>query len=175
MNSRQCTLTYTSSPTDLAVEGQGFFVVSDANGTMSLTRAGSFAKNGNGDLVNAAGFKLMAYPVTGGTNPVTNGFAGLVPVSIASLGPVAQPSTFGTLSVNLPPESAVVTGSLPSSNAPGAVHTKMTSLVVYDNVGTAKTLDIYETKTATNTWEIAVFDRSAATIGGFPYTGGPLA
>jgi len=176
-NTEQGALSYTASPTDLAIQGAGFFVVSGPDASIGLTRAGSFRTDVNGDLVNSAGFKLLGYPTSGGTSPVTNGFAGLVPVNVGALGPIATPSTSGTLTVNFPSESAIIPGAgLPSMNVGTSTFTKMTSLVAYDNVGAEKTLDVYETKTAANTWEIAVFDRSAAASGGgFPYTSGPLA
>ena len=58
----------------------GFFVVQDAGGTPFLTRAGSFVPDGEGDLVNAAGFYLMGYSFANGTpSAVANGFGGLEP------------------------------------------------------------------------------------------------
>ena len=55
--SRQGALSYTLSKTDLAVQGDGFFVVQDNNGGNFLTRAGSFVVDGqSGNLVNSAGF-----------------------------------------------------------------------------------------------------------------------
>ena len=70
---RQGSLEYTTSITDLAVNGDGFFVVSDNDGANFLTRAGSFVPNGDGELVNAAGYRLMGYSVTNGTaNSVAN-------------------------------------------------------------------------------------------------------
>jgi flagellar hook protein FlgE len=176
-NSQQGALTYTSSTTDLAIRGEGFFVVTGADGTTSLTRAGSFVPDGEGLLVNAAGQTLMAYAAKDGVTPVSNGLSGLVPVDMSTLGLVALPSTKGVLSVNLPPDAvAVPTTQAASANTVAAQFTKMTSLAAFDAVGAPITLDIYETKTAANTWEVAVFDRDAAATGGaFPYTSGPLA
>ena len=56
----------TTSPTDLAIGGNGFFVVSlNPNETVQsnymLTRAGSFLPDENGDLRNSAGFYLAGY------------------------------------------------------------------------------------------------------------------
>ena len=68
-------LRYTSSASDLAINGEGFFVVQDSGGTPYLTRAGSFVPDGEGRLVNAAGVTLMGYNFANGTpSPVTNGF-----------------------------------------------------------------------------------------------------
>src|SRR5262249_28845064 len=57
-------LQFTTSTTDLAVQGNGFFVVSDVTGTQHfLTRAGSFVPDSRGNLVNPAGFYLMGYNI----------------------------------------------------------------------------------------------------------------
>ena len=176
-NDQQGGFAYTSSASDLAIQGDGFFVVRNADGKTSLTRAGAFTQTGDGKLVNTAGYQLMAYAASGGTTPVSNGLAGLVPVDIKSLGLIAQPSTKGALSVNLPPDGTMVSSStLPSLNSATSKFTAKTSLVVYDNVGGAKILDVYESRTGIDTWEFTVFDRSqAASNGGFPYASGPLA
>ena len=64
---QQGDLKYTTSVTDLAVNGDGFFVVQDPSGKPFLTRAGSFVPDGDGRLVNAAGFYLMGYSFANGT------------------------------------------------------------------------------------------------------------
>jgi flagellar hook protein FlgE len=49
-------------------------------------------------------------------------------------------------------------------------------MVTYDNLGNAVTLDIYFTKTGTNTWESAIYNQADAPAGGgFPYANPPLA
>ena len=176
--SEQGSFKFTTSATDLAVKGNGFFVVSDSGGQSFLTRAGSFVRDAEGDLVNAAGFKLMGYDLAGGTpSIVTNGTAGLNAVNIGSFALQATPSTQGQLYLNLPATAAVVAAAnLPSANAATAEYTGKTSLIAYDNVGSEVTLDIYATKSATGSWEITAFDHAAAAVGGsFPYTSGPLA
>ena len=81
--SEQGTLRYSTSGTDLAITGNGFFVVEDPNGRVFLTRAGSFVPNAEGDLVNAAGFKLLGYPdASSGASPVANGFDGLSIINV---------------------------------------------------------------------------------------------
>jgi flagellar hook protein FlgE len=173
---QQGALNYTSSSTDLAISGSGFFVVEDASGAASLTRAGSFVKDGQGNLVNAAGDTLLGYPSTVGTTPVANGFAGLVPVNLASLPLKADASTQGRFYVNLPAMIDPVAGPLPSANAASSSTTRLSSIVAYDNIGAPVTLDVYQSKVAGNTWEITVFNRADAASGGnFPYSTGPLA
>ncbi|MBX3582153.1 MAG: flagellar hook protein FlgE [Rhizobiaceae bacterium] len=175
--SQQGDLRYTNSGSDLAIKGNGFFVVENANGTPFLTRAGSFVPDGNGNLINAAGFYLMGYSFAAGPPATTaNGFGGLERVSIAQQGLIATPSTQGTFKANLPAGADIASGPLPSSNDPNAVATQKSSLVVYDNLGNEVMLDLHYTKTAANTWEVAVYDQSGAAPGApFPYSSGPLA
>lgn len=176
--SEQGSFRFTTSATDLAVKGSGFFVVSGNGGQSFLTRAGSFVRDAEGNLVNAAGMKLMGYDLSGGTpSIVTNGVAGLDPVNIGSLALQATASTTGKLSVNLPANAAIVpAANLPGANAATAAYTGKTSLIVYDNVGGEVTLDVYAAKSANGTWQMTVFDHATAATGGsFPYTSGPLA
>jgi flagellar hook protein FlgE len=178
MVSQQGTLSYTGSGTDLAVTGNGMFIVSSASGTVALTRAGAFTFDGSGYLVNTAGLRLMGYDITSGDpGIVANGTAGLAPIALSNLSLRAVPSTSGELQVNLPPSAAIIAAAnLPSANAATAQYSAKTSLVVYDNIGDQKILDIFFSKSAANTWDVAVFDRSQApTTGEFPYTGAALA
>ncbi|WP_395450309.1 flagellar hook protein FlgE [Aminobacter sp. UC22_36] len=170
------TLQYTTSGTDLAVEGNGFFVVKDASGSPFLTRAGSFVPDGQGRLINAAGYQLMGYSYANGVPAATaNGFDGLVPVQISSSELTALPTKNATFTANLPSDATAVTGAIPSGNAAGATYTSKSSMVVYDNLGGKKIVDIYYTKTGANTWDVAVFDQSKAAPGtSFPYAAGGL-
>ncbi|MCL4766643.1 MAG: flagellar hook protein FlgE [Hyphomicrobiaceae bacterium] len=176
--SSQGALAYTTSTTDLAARGRGFFLVSGPDGQVYMTRAGSFVMDGEGRLVNAAGYSLMGYPLANGSpSVVANGYAGLEVVNIGELALQANPSTEGTFFVNLPSNAAVVPAAdLPSANAATAAFTGKSSLIAYDNLGNEVIVDIYSSKVADETWEIAVFDRAAAAAGGaFPYAAGPLA
>lgn len=176
--SEQGSLGFTTSNTDLAIEGDGFFVVEDDNGTTFLTRAGSFTPDGDGYLVNSGGYRLLGADYATGTPvPVVNGFDGLVPVQIGSAGLTATASTAGYFAANLDNDEAVTAAALPSSNAALAEGTHQSSLVAFDSKGAKVTLDFYYTKTAANTWEVAVYDQAEATTGGttsFPYASGPL-
>ncbi|MBZ9964503.1 flagellar hook protein FlgE [Mesorhizobium sp. BR1-1-2] len=170
-------LQYTTSVSDLAVSGDGFFVVQDPSGTPFLTRAGAFVPDGQGRLVNSAGFQLMAYSYENGVPAATvNGFEGLVPVVISDQGMTATPSTEGLYSGNLPAGATpVAAGNLPTTNAAGAQYTSKSSMVAYDNLGNKKLLDVYFTNTGAGTWQVSVFDQSKATAGtSFPYAGGAL-
>ncbi len=175
--SEQGTFKFTTSTTDLSVKGSGFFLVNNDNDQTYLTRAGSFVKDGNGDLVNAAGFTLMGYSLApGAATPVANGTAGLEVVNIGALALQADPSTEGNLYVNFPSNATDVTGDTPADNTATSTYTAKTSLVTYDNLGNQVTVDVYATKTAADTWQIAVYDQADAdaTSGAFPYANAAL-
>ena len=96
--------------TNLAVQGNGFFVVSDAAGDVFLTRDGSFVPDASGNLVNmAAGYYLMGTNVQNGNfSPVANSLSGLQKVNVSKSGEQAVATTSGTLSVNLDSRTAAV-------------------------------------------------------------------
>lgn len=171
-------LSFTRSPTDLAIKGDGFFMVRGGNETPYLSRAGSFVPNSDGELVNAAGFKLLGYSLIGGNQTsIVNSAAGLEVVGTANLGLKAVPSSQAKLQLNLPAASAITApGLLPSTNAANSSYAGKTSMVTYDNLGSKVIFDLYSAKTATGEWEVSVYDSAgASSTGGFPYAAGPVA
>ncbi|MEX3007040.1 flagellar hook protein FlgE [Hoeflea sp. TYP-13] len=174
--SQEGALQFTTSITDLAIGGDGFFVVQDSSNVSYLTRAGSFIPDSDGNLVNAAGYQLMGYDYANGTpTPVVNGFDGLVPINVLQGALQADASTTGVFTANLNSDAAIVTGTLPSANAATSQYTHKSSLVVYDDLGGEVLLDFYYTKTAADTWEVSVFDQAGATAGtSFPYSSAAL-
>ena len=157
----------TTSDSDLAISGNGFFVVRDGAGAPFLTRAGNFVVDGpTGNLVNAGGFTLQGYSLANGDpNPVLNGIADLQPINVSSLGQEARPTLNSSIDGNLSFEAT------PAGAAPPTVatFTKKSSLKVFDNVGQAKILDVVMTKTAANAWSVSFYDQAApATFPGSP-------
>ena len=178
--SKQGTLAFTSSVYDLAINGDGFMLVSNKAGDISLTRAGAFVPDGEGNLINSGGFKLMGYPITSGSSVPTpaNGTAGLVPIDIVQAGLEATATTSGEFAVNLPASAAsVAPADMPSVNAVNSTYTSRSSLVVYGNLGEEKQLDVHYAKSTTfGEWEMSVFDATDRSLaGGFPYANPALA
>lgn len=170
-------LNFSTSTTDLAISGNGFFAVSGPDGNDYLTRAGSFVPDAEGKLINAAGYALLGYDISGGdVTGIVNSTAALEEINIGNLTLAANPSQNGVLTANLPAGATVVAAAnLPSANAATATATNTSSIIAFDNLGEQVTLDIYYTKTAASTWEVAVFDRADKPVGGgFPYAAGPL-
>jgi flagellar hook protein FlgE len=158
--SSQGHLQFTTSSTDLAVQGNGFFVVSDPSGANFLTRAGSFVPDSQGNLVNAAGFHLMGYNIQNGPPAlVANGFGGLqvVNVNVATL--QAQPSTTSAVNANLDPSTPI--NALPVGPAN---FTSKTSMVAFDNIGRAVTVDVFMLHTAADTWDIQAVDPAGVVL-----------
>jgi flagellar hook protein FlgE len=157
------------------VQGSGFFLVDDGAGTTFLTRAGSFRQDDQGNLVNAAGFTLLGYSAASGATSA-DGLGSLTRVNVLTNNLSAAPSTQATFSANLDSRAAAANGNLPSTNAATVEYTSKSSLVTYDNLGTATTLDLYFTKAATNTWELAIYNAADAAAGTtFPYAQPALA
>ena len=163
----------TTSKTDLAIQGNGFFVVQDEAGAPLLTRAGNFVVDGpTGNLVNSGGFTLMGFNILDGeASPTLNGVGGMVPVNMAGLSMRATPSTSGTVSGNLSADTKDLTGALSPTN-----YSKKSSIVTFDKLGNSVTLDLYLGKmpaSATdpvvpeNTWTARVYapDGTALTGG----------
>lgn len=143
--SAQGTFTYTTSATDLAINGEGFFIVKGTDGIEYLTRAGAFTPLDDGTLRNTAGFTLMGYEYSSTDDPtiVVNGFDGLQEINLSSGSLSATGSETGQLDVNLPSNEAVG-------------YTKSTSLVAYDSQGNTRLLEFNYEKTADNEWEVEV-------------------
>lgn len=170
-------LKYTTSVTDLAIDGSGFFVVSDPGGTTFLTRAGSFVPDKDGYLVNTSGYKLQGWNLEWGPRPADLNESLLQPIRINDSSQYAAASTSGVFTANLPSSSAIVPAAdLPSANGGASTaFAAKSSLVAYDGLGSKVILDVYLTRSAAGSWEVAIFDQSQASAGGgFPYASGPL-
>ncbi len=106
--------------TDLAISGQGFFVVKDISNVISYTRAGSFRVNNDGDLVNPSGFKLQGWPLdnngrlpgaAGNTNTTSSQLLeSLVDVNVAGVAAEASATTQIDWGINLDASQAALTG-----------------------------------------------------------------
>src|SRR5215471_2632449 len=59
----QGTIQLSSNPSDLAIQGEGFFIVRGGDGEQLYTRNGSFTLNSQDELVTSTGNKLLGYGV----------------------------------------------------------------------------------------------------------------
>lgn len=103
---QQGILQQSSSSTDIALSGNGFFVVKAGTSGMQeplYTRAGSFSEDERGVLSNPQGFFLYGWPLDqDGNLPAGQAdISSLVPVDVAFLGGLTQPTTSASMALNL--------------------------------------------------------------------------
>jgi len=79
----------TTNPTDLSIDGKGFFILKDANGVY-YTRAGQFNIDKSGDLVNPEGLQVQGYGVD--TSGNITGALGKINITGVSSAPKATSS-----------------------------------------------------------------------------------
>jgi len=147
-----------SNPLDVAINGNGFFRMSD-NGAITFTRNGQFQLDKTGFIVNAQGESLTGYPVD------ANGL--IVPSSPTPLqiptGDIAPQAT-STMGATLNLDSRMAQPVTATFNpADPTSYNNSTSLTLFDSLGNPHLLSMYFVKTATpNQWS------TFATVDGTP-------
>jgi flagellar hook protein FlgE len=113
-----------STPTDIAIAGEGFFVVNaqaDSSGEPIYTRAGSFREDNVGNLRNTAGFYLQGWPLDnqgllpGAPGNITNttsaaDISSLETINVRGINGVAATTTGVSVGINLQAGQAISTG-----------------------------------------------------------------
>ncbi|MEQ9333315.1 flagellar hook protein FlgE [Thalassobaculum sp.] len=151
---KQGLLQGTTSQTDLALVGDGFFVVNvnddpvNNGGDYLLTRAGSFTEDEEGNLVNNAGFFLQGWRTDSSGNIVNattkDQLSSLETVNLAGFTSVSNPTTTANLAANLPANATTSS-------------TQTTNLTIYDSLGIDHLLTINWTKSAAaNVWDYSI-------------------
>ena len=128
-----------SSATDAAIEGNGFFVVQGANGQQLFTRDGSFTVSANGTLQTQTGEDVQGWTSTAGVLNTNGAIGNIIVPSGTILPPVATQNV--TMDVNLNADA----------NA-DATSTFSQPIQVYDSLGEAHTLTATFVKTGANAW-----------------------
>ncbi|GMU48923.1 MAG: flagellar hook protein FlgE [Candidatus Desulfobacillus denitrificans] len=143
----QGNISVTNNPLDVAINGGGFFRMSD-NGAITYTRNGQFLVNKDGYVVNSAGSHLTGY--------VANAAGIIVPSSptdilISNADLVPNATTTGAIGLNLDSRE---------TTPPAFVYTdpttynSSTAMTVYDSLGNSHVMTLYFRKTAANTWQV---------------------
>jgi flagellar hook protein FlgE len=145
----QGSLQNTGRSLDLAISGNGFFVVhGNHNGQTSdyYSRDGRFALNKDGTLVNSEGLALQGYTIDAAgkmsTTPADLQIGGEAPASA---------TTSATMGVNLDSGSTVLPAFNPAN--PTATSNYATSTTVYDSLGAAHRVDVYFRNQGGGNWE----------------------
>lgn len=146
----QGTVTVTNNPLDLAINGNGFFELSQ-NGALSYTRDGSFQLDSSGYLVNSSGLQVMGYPANS-SGQIVPSSPGPLQISDSDLPP--KITTDAKLNLNLDSSATVPTTTTFSPTDPTS-YNNSTSETVYDSLGDAHTVSLYFVQTATsNSWSV---------------------
>lgn len=168
--SKQGLLQASSSQTDLAIDGAGFFVVrtsDDANGDVAFTRAGAFKPDLQGYLRNTSGFYLQGWRLDAqGQYANTSNLDTLEPVRLSELTGSAAPTTKIQLRANLKSDEVAFTGAYtPGNMADGTVQPHFSkSLDIYDAQGGAHRVKLGFVKTAPNEWQAEIYADPATDV-----------
>ena len=165
----QGNIDFTDNALDLAIGGEGFFVISD-NGARSYTRAGAFGVDNAGYVVNAQGARLQSYPYAG--NDLFNtGTPQDLQLTIGANPPSA--TTRAAFGINLPADAPLPANPVFDPTDPSSFnHT--TSVTVYDTLGAAHTATVYFIKDALpNTWNTQMEVNGAPVAGATPIVFNP--
>jgi flagellar hook protein FlgE len=154
----QGSVSATGVPTDVAIQGNGFFVVQNASGVVSYSRAGDFTTNQDNYLVTSSGQQVMGYPAVNG---VVDTGAGLAPLQLGA----------GTVSPPTPTANADLTLNLDAASPVGTQYS--TPVTIYDSLGNSQTLTYNFTNIGPNSWSYSLNLPPAALspVGGVPQTG----
>ena len=154
----------TGKSTNIAINGQGFFVVTDDPTNQpsgyTYTRNGDFSTNENGLLINNEGMILLGQRtdelgvVTAANSADLNS---LVPIDLDTISGTAGATTEVEVDMNLPADANIWT-------APGADEF-ITALEVFDALGTSLTVETTLRKTAANTWVLEYQDPYVTSAG----------
>jgi flagellar hook protein FlgE len=150
----QGNITVTNNPLDLALNGQGFFRLSN-NGTVTWTRNGQFNLDKDGYIVNQSGYRLTGYLADANNNIVPSTPADIF-INTADLQPVATGASAGAtgleMGLNLDSRESVIAAAFNVNNP--TTYNSSTSATVFDSLGNPHLLSLYFKKTAANTWDV---------------------
>lgn len=148
----QGSLQSTGKLTDFAVQGDGFFVVSDGSRNF-YTRDGAFDIDVEGSLVNpVTGLKVMGWVADAqGAVDVESPLTALqIPFGTRISAQATQ-----DLAVPVAKSGMIMAGNLDAGTSLIAPDNQVsTTVTAYDSLGNAKTIKVLFTKTAANTWDV---------------------
>jgi len=131
------TMETTNAPTDLAINGEGMFIVRDSsNSGLYYSRAGQFEFNGDNLLVNTDGLEVQGYSI----DPLTG--------NLGALDTIQLPNGIST-----PRETEEITLGLNLDAGAAVGDTFDTTISVYDSLGNSVELNLVFENTAANTWD----------------------
>lgn len=143
----------TGRSTDLAIEGNGFFVLGDGAGLV-YSRAGDFRIDKDGFLVNLQGLRVQGFQL----NSEGQAIGGLVDIGFAKFSTEAAATTRITLRNNLQSDAPIIPGGFDGSTFDSANSTAnfTTTVPVFDSLGQRHDLTLFFTRTGAGAWDVNV-------------------
>ncbi|WP_018867334.1 MULTISPECIES: flagellar hook protein FlgE [unclassified Thioalkalivibrio] len=139
---------FTENGLDLAINGEGFFVLNDQGSTV-YSRAGAFQVDRDGYLVNNQGLRLQGYDEAGGTN------LGDLRLQTDTAAPQATENLEAL--INLRSDAPALSADPDDFDLEDPeTYNFSTSLTMYDSLGIARDANLYFVKTGQNEWNAHV-------------------
>ncbi|MFA9562480.1 MAG: flagellar hook-basal body complex protein, partial [Nitrospirota bacterium] len=151
----QGSLQTTSNALDLAIDGDGFFQVTDASGNPFFSRAGQFNVDDSGNIVNPSGFRLQGFQVDASGN-VTGAIGDMVLTTLQQIGTATTDVAMSGNVNATEPIIAPTTAQLLADPANPSNSQFSTGVRVFDSLGVGHDVTVYYAKTANNTWQYNV-------------------
>lgn len=158
----QSTFQTTSSATDLAIDGDGFFIVS-RDGTTLYTRAGQFYLDEQGILVNHRGYALQGWMLDDQGSITST----LQDINLSNISSAPRATSRVVINVNLDVNEAILTNPFDVTD-PVNTSSYMTPITVYDATGNGHLVNVYFRKQDNDTWEWHALLDGAELEGGTP-------
>jgi flagellar hook protein FlgE len=156
----QGSITRTDRSTDLAINGNGFFVVKGDAAGLTYTRDGSFRFDKDGWLTTLTGERVQAY----GVSPEGKITGTMTDIRIPYAAIPAKPT--GRLEVHVNLDARTEPGAPLDLTRPDETSHFTTTTQVFDSVGNAHPINVYFNKTANGTWEWHAMGDGAEFAGG---------
>jgi flagellar hook protein FlgE len=145
----QGSVTASSNPLDIAINGSGFYRLSD-QGVVSYSRNGQFHSDKDGYIVSTNGLRLTGY-LANAAGQINTAAPVDLQISKSDLPPTSTGQV--TALVNLDARETALSPLAFNPTDPATYH-RSTSVPIFDSLGNPSTLSTYFLKTAANTWDV---------------------
>jgi flagellar hook protein FlgE len=141
---------FTGRPLDMAISGEGFFMVKDGSGQSKYTRAGMFGTDNQNNIISSSGMKLQGYGVNDVTGVLEAGK--LVDLKVGSSSIPANASTSLEFKSNFKADAPIIPVAPPFDKTDANTFNFSYSSELYDSLGNTHTMTQYMVKDAANDW-----------------------
>ena len=145
----QGNISQSTNTLDMAVSGQGFFVLKGGGnaGQTVFTRNGAFEVNDAGYIVDSNGQFLLGYPVDNDGSVSDKTLQGATQMQLASSFGDPQATRNINVNVNLPSDAPVIAADVEFDPNDTKTYSASSSVTIFDNGGNPKSATVFYTKT----------------------------